>query len=180
METGVWQFIVQAATFLSSLLASSNTTQKQESGGASPDAPVSGASSTSTSMNATILAVTRVQETNDGIFGELAINGEKVCLTLENRALSIPTGQYGITIYDSSHAGHPVPLLQGVLGRSEIEIHCGNVPEDSKGCILLGLSRIGDSLEESRDAFNLVFPVVSSAIHSGAVVRLVLTDSYTS
>jgi Family of unknown function (DUF5675) len=174
MEPNVWQLIVQAVSSLLSPSEPSSGTSQPASGGASPSAQESDALLISTWRNATTLVVIRDQETSDGIFGELAIDGEKVCLTLENRALSIPAGQYDITIYDSPHAGHLVPLLQGVFGRSEIEIHCGNVPGDSKGCILLGSSRIGDSLERSRDAFNLVFPQIQQALAEGRKVSIVI------
>lgn len=181
MEASVWtQLFAQVANFLSSLFASSSNPSEQSSGGVSANAPAKDATLTSTSKNVTTLDVIRDQITADGIFGSLKFNGGFICYTLENRALAIPAGQYGLEIYDSPHAGHPVPRLQNVFGRSELEIHCGNRPEDSKGCILVGLDHKGDTLERSRDAFSLLFPLVSSAIHSGVAVQLVLTDSYTS
>jgi hypothetical protein len=110
--------------------------------------------------------------TADGVFGVMVCSNGWSCFTLENRGLVIPAGLYGIEIYDSPHAGHPVPRLQNVPGRSEIEIHCGNVPEDSKGCILVGLDRIEGTIERSQDAFSILFPLISSAISKGAVVQL--------
>jgi hypothetical protein len=173
MEENVWQLLVQVVTWLSSLYGSSSATPRPANGGASPSALESAAAGTSTSKNATTLAVTREKETVDGVFGSLKFNGEFngefICCTMENRALIIPAGQYGIEIYDSPHAGHPVPRLQNVPDRSEIEIHCGNQPCDSKGCIIVGLDHIGDTLERSRDAFNVLFPKISSALGKGPV-----------
>lgn len=182
MEINVWmrQF-AQIVSFLSSLFASSSNQKNQNNGGALPSAPASGAPSILTSTNATSqrLRIIRnpTRATTDALFGDMDYNGQRIGFTMENRALAIPAGQYEIEIYDSLHAGHPVPRLRNVIGRSEIEIHCGNVPEDSKGCIIVGLDHTGDTLERSRDAFNILFPLVSSAIENGAGVLLVLTDS---
>lgn len=96
-----------------------------------------------------------------------------VCSTLENQALYIPTGVYSLTVYDSPHAGHPVPLLQDVPGRTAIEIHCGNYPCDSKGCILVGeMVDTEGILQESRISFDRLFPLIDSAVERGAPVIL--------
>lgn len=181
MEISVWiRRFAQVASSLSSLFAFSRNPSGPVSGGVSQNVQENVADLILPLMNATILAVTRNQKTANALFGEMSYNGERICFTLENRALAIPEGRYRIEIYASPHAGHPVPMLQNVPGRSEIEIHCGNTPEDSKGCLLVGLDHIGNTLERSRDAFNILFPLISSAIHTGVDVQLVLTDSYTS
>jgi hypothetical protein len=111
------------------------------------------------------LTLKRIDQTDDGIFGQLTMPGLTAeVVTLENRALSIPAGQYGIAVYDSPHAGHLLPILLGVPGRDFVEIHSGNCPSDSKGCILLGLSRIGDTIGASRAAFDLVFPCIEASV----------------
>lgn len=46
-----------------------------------------------------------------------------------------------------------VPHLQNVPGRSDIEIHMGNYPEQTKGCIILGHVRDEDSVGDSDTAF---------------------------
>jgi hypothetical protein len=169
MEGPVWmQLFAQAVASLSSLFASSNNPSAPSSGTASQGAPASDVTSTSTSTSATsLLRVTRNQKTMDGVFGYLDFNEERLCFTMENLALAIPAGQYPIEIYDSPHAGHPVPLLQNIPGRDFVEIHCGNVPCDSKGCIIVGLDHIEDTLERSRDAFNLLFPKIEAALKLG-------------
>lgn len=170
MEINVWTplsaLVAAAASPLSLFL---KNLQNLANGGASPNAQGNAVGLTSTSMNATspVLKLTRNQMTEDGVFGAMEFSGERICFTIENRALLIPAGQYGLEIYDSPHAGHPVPRLQNVPGKSEIEIHCGNVPQDSKGCIIVGLDHIGDTLERSRDAFALLFPKVQLALQAG-------------
>lgn len=51
---------------------------------------------------------------------------------------SIPTGTYeGIVRYD--HDDHWRIELNGVPNRTHVQIHIGNQPDESKGCILVGL-----------------------------------------
>lgn len=53
----------------------------------------------------------------------------------------IPPGKYKATIYASpNRKGALVILLWNVPGRKDIEIHIGNVPADTLGCILAGES----------------------------------------
>ncbi len=119
--------------------------------------------------------VVRVTTTRDAIFGSLSVNGVFECDTLENRDLCIPLGTYPVQIYDSPHAGHPVPILENVPGRDYIEIHCGNLSQDCKGCILLGQSYTQDSLVDSRLAFDHLFPQIQAAIAQGETVTLTLS-----
>ena len=78
--------------------------------------------------------------------GYLAVDGQIIAYTLElpwqgNTPLisSIPTGQYpGILRYD--HTDQWRIELQNVPGRSNVQIHTGNTPDDSSGCILVGAS----------------------------------------
>jgi len=109
------------------------------------------------------ISVRRVDWTDEGIFGHLSMPGFD-CVTLENHDLEIPTGVYPVVIYDSPKAGHPVPLLTKVPGRSMIEIHPGNVETDSKGCLLVGTHREGDAIVASRIAFSQLFPLIQAAI----------------
>jgi Family of unknown function (DUF5675) len=176
MGANVWtQLFAQAASFMSSLFASSSEMPALKSGGELPNAQGNVATLTSTSTNVTDLETKRTNQTTDALFGEMLADGEKICFTMENLALSIPTGQYGIEIYDSPHAGHLVPLLQNVPGREFVEIHCGNIPCDSKGCILVGLEYTGDTIERSREAFDIVFPIIQNAIKNGSTVQLTIS-----
>jgi hypothetical protein len=97
----------------------------------------------------------RAASTDAGTFGFLAFPAEGLSFYTaelpwrENRPKEscIPAGTYQV-IWDT--AGDVIGyLLQGVPGRGEIQIHVGNwagdvrkgLRSDSKGCILLGLSR---------------------------------------
>lgn len=93
--------------------------------------------------------------------GYLAVNGNIIAYALErpwqgNAPLisSIPDGTYGgILRYD-----HPDKWrieLTGVPGRSNVQIHAGNTPDDTEGCILVGLRLSADlcSVVDSKKAY---------------------------
>jgi hypothetical protein len=112
------------------------------------------------------MIVTRGMPGNLSIPGELTINGEHVCWTMENKADAISAGRFPVTIYDSPHLGKPVPLLNDVPGRSMIEMHWGNEPRNYKGCIGVGETR-DTSTEEifyTQAAFEVVFSLVKIAL----------------
>lgn len=107
------------------------------------------------------LLVERDTYTSYSTEGELLIDGVFECYTLELPlgdglpGSAIPEGTYSVGIYQSPHFGRPMPLLAGVPGRSDIEIHFGNYPDNTRGCILLGESRgmnfVSDSLKTFAD-----------------------------
>lgn len=93
-------------------------------------------------------------------FGELLIEGEHFCFTLERPWLNdqpdvscIPVGSYEVRMSWSPSWERMMPHLQNVPGRSEIMIHPLNFVRQTKGCIGLGESISGDMLQMSRNAF---------------------------
>ena len=87
------------------------------------------------------------------ILGALFINKLFQCYTLEPFDC-IPYGEYDVVPYPSAKFGLIVPMLENVPGRTNIEIHVGNLPRDTEGCILVGKERGIDCLASSRAAFN--------------------------
>jgi hypothetical protein len=73
--------------------------------------------------------------------GEMTLDDQHVCWTLENADLAIPAGRYAVTLYDSPKRHCEVPLLVDVPGRSMIEIHWGTFPQNYEGCIGVGEMR---------------------------------------
>ena len=45
----------------------------------------------------------------------------------------------------------------GVPGHSNVEVHIGNYPKDTRACLLVGLSRVPDGVTHSADAFELLW-----------------------
>ena len=80
---------------------------------------------------------------------------------------AIPPGTYKVTTYPSPHFGRLMPLLQGIPGRSEIEIHFGNFPDETRGCILLGKTQTTDFVGESRAAFDAFWAKAQGPMERG-------------
>ena len=107
----------------------------------------------------------------DCIIGELYINDKFECFTLEDieRPLkiagvtAIPRGHYEIVITFSARFGKPLPLLLNVPGFDGVRIHTGNTSTNTEGCVLVGKSRTNNSVTQSRDAFNILFPKLQAA-----------------
>lgn len=76
---------------------------------------------------------------------------------------SIPAGTYDVTLYKSPHHGYLVPLLHDVEDFTGVEIHKGNFPRDTKGCILVGLKVDGNSIGYSKSAFDLLMATLKDA-----------------
>jgi hypothetical protein len=76
---------------------------------------------------------------------------------------AIPAGRYRITVAFSPHFQRRMPLLVGIPNRSEIEMHWGDYVEDTRGCILMGLTRGANAIYRTRDAFAEVFPLIDAA-----------------
>jgi hypothetical protein len=107
------------------------------------------------------LTLERFNFTDKSTIGSLAIDEKPFCWTLElpigdgGPGSAIPAGTYKVVTYPSPKFGRLMPLLVDVPGRSNIEMHWGNSPEDTDGCILLGNSMPGtDYIGNSRIAFD--------------------------
>lgn len=70
---------------------------------------------------------------------------------------AIPAGNYRLTRWNSPKHKEIVPLLIDVPNFDMVEIHVGNFPRDTQGCILVGKrrceNRFSDYLTNSRAAF---------------------------
>lgn len=128
-----------------------------------------------------ILALARDTFTSLSTTGRLSIDGIVRCYTLEPpmpfRAPgaahhAIPDGEYVVVLYQSPHQRMTVPLLINVPGHSWIEIHPGNTPRETQGCILVGLKRITDAVFPSRAIFAEILGDVGAAIARHERVRI--------
>jgi len=97
--------------------------------------------------------------------GSLYIDTVFECYTLEDPVregpkipgeTAIPAGRYLVTLEPAATLWSPrdkkLPKLQGVPGFTDIYLHAGNTPLDTKGCILVGRTRIQTGLAFSRVA----------------------------
>ena len=122
--------------------------------------------------------------------GELFLDGEKFCYTLEDtmreipgRPISewkikgrtaIPVGNYRVTLAPSpKRARRLMPLLLAVPGFVGIQIHSGNTAKDTEGCILVGIWRENaDTIRGSKAAYDKLFPKIQAAIRRREEVRI--------
>ena len=85
-----------------------------------------------------LIKLIRTQPQGKALFGQLYVDGEYFCDTLENTDYAIPTGFYRLRVTMSPRFKIYLPILDGVIGRSGIRIHAGNTIEHTEGCILVG------------------------------------------
>ena len=116
-----------------------------------------------TSIN---LLLIRDTFTENSTLGELFINGERFCDTLENPWVNnkknvscIPRGEYKVRLRlarESATRDYLHLLVQDVENRKWILVHRGNYPKDTSGCILVGLGSEQDVVYNSTLAMDLV------------------------
>ncbi len=126
------------------------------------------------------LELYRRRKTDLSTLGSLFIDhlDHRECFTLEP-ADCIPDGTYRIGLYLSPRFKMLVPLLIRVPGHDCIEIHPGNFPKDTTGCILVGLNRSPDYVGQSRIAFNRLMNKIRKAMTAGETVDITIkTELY--
>ena len=106
--------------------------------------------------------------------GELFLNGERICDTLENswqdnqRNIScIPEGVYPVRLRlprESATRDYLHLLVQEVPNRDWILFHRGNTAKDTSGCILVGLGTEQDVVHNSVLAMDLL---IKEILHLG-------------
>lgn len=120
------------------------------------------------------LEVRRKEETSRSIIGELWIDGQKECYTLEPARTNpvnvghpcISAGSYNVIFTPSPHLGYITPELENVPGRSDIRIHVGNFPRDTDGCILVGSAKNINWVSSSKVAFAQLMTLLKTATDS--------------
>ncbi len=94
------------------------------------------------------IKVVRKEFTTESTIGEMYINEEFHCYTLEDMYRSngvkiygvtaIPEGRYQVRMTFSNHFKKEMPLLINVPGYEGVRIHPGNTAADTLGCVLVG------------------------------------------
>ena len=104
--------------------------------------------------------------TDESTIGELFVNGERFCDTLElpyrdnKKSIScIPSGNYKVRMRyprESATRDYLHLLVKDVPNRKFILIHRGNKPSHSKGCILVGMTSQHNFVGNSTLAMDLL------------------------
>ena len=110
----------------------------------------------------------------NSVIGELFLNGERMCDTLENPWLDnqrniscIPEGEYKVRLRlprESATRDYIHLLVKDVKDRDYILFHIGNKSSDTRGCILVGLGSQQDFVSNSVLAMDLL---IKEVIHLG-------------
>ena len=110
----------------------------------------------------------------NSVIGELFLNGERMCDTLENPWLDnqrniscIPEGEYKVRLRlarESASRDYLHLLVQDVPNRDWILFHRGNTAKDTRGCILVGLGSQQDVVNNSVLAMDLL---IKEILHLG-------------
>ena len=113
--------------------------------------------------------------------GELLVDGEPFCFTLEDLPREtkipgetrIPAGTYSVllTVSPAVAAGRlwsplpttELPLLINVPGFDGVRIHAGNTDKDTHGCLLVGDWHGGEFLKNSRATLEKLCDLMSAA-----------------
>ena len=128
------------------------------------------------------LQLVRKEFTEQSTIGELTVDGQFECFTLEDKVrpdgvkvfgeTAIPEGIYHIDITFSNRFKKDLPLLLAVPNFEGVRIHSGNTPADTLGCILVGKGKGSNRIDQSRDAFNALFPKLRAAKDRGDGITL--------
>jgi hypothetical protein len=127
------------------------------------------------------LVLQRQYLTEISTIGEIRINGNHECYTLELPIIdglpgsAIPSGIFSVKVYPSPKFqmsmdpwieiyARTIPHIMGIPHRSLILIHWGNTAKDTDGCILVGRTRGENYVGASRAAFGALHAKIASAV----------------
>ena len=106
----------------------------------------------------------------ESTIGELFLNGERMCDTLENPWVNnkknvscIPRGEYKVRLRfprESSTRDYLHLIVEDVENRTYILFHRGNTAKDTSGCVLVGLGSQQDFVSNSTLAMDLLIKEV--------------------
>lgn len=126
--------------------------------------------------------------------GDLFIDGQFQCHTLEDVVreqpgvpvaqwkvpgkTAIPTGAYKVTIDMSTRFKRMMIHVLDVPGFEGIRIHSGNTDADTEGCLLLGMVRAAESVQQSKVAVSAVEQIVGAALANGEAVTISVVSAF--
>ena len=130
------------------------------------------------------LLIIRETFTDKSTIGNLYLDGEWLCDTLElpwkdnQRSVScIPAGQYKVrlrTARESATRDYLHLLVEEVPNRDYILFHIGNAAKDTRGCVLVGIGTEQDFVKNSRLAMELLMKEILNL--GGTNINLIIKN----
>ena len=130
------------------------------------------------------LLIIRDTFTKESTIGELFLNGELMCDTLENPYINnerniscIPEGEYKVRLRlarESATRDYLHLLVQDVPNRDWILFHRGNSAKDTSGCILVGVGTQQDIVQNSVFAMDLLMKEILNL--GGTNINLIIKN----
>ena len=130
------------------------------------------------------LLILRDTFSDESTIGELFLNGERFCDTLElpyrdnQRSIScIPVGDYKVRLRyprESATRNYLHLLVEDVKDRSYILFHRGNTAKDTRGCILVGQGSQQDIVHNSTLAMDLLIKEIINL--GGTNINLIIKN----
>ena len=130
------------------------------------------------------LLILRDTFTENSTIGDLFLNGERMCDTLElpyinnERSIScIPEGEYKVrlrTARESATRDYLHLLVKDVPNRDFVLVHIGNKSSDSRGCILVGFASKQNYVKNSTFAMDLLMKEIINL--GGEKINLIIKN----
>lgn len=145
------------------------------------------------------IEVIRKEFSEYSTIGEMLIDGEKFCFTLEDKdrqrqqdgsiipwtpdlkvpkQTAIPYGSYNLITNYSNRFKRVMPLIENVPDFSGIRIHSGATDKDTEGCILVGYKKDKNYISQSKLAFTAFMQILERGLKQGKV-RIEIKDERT-
>lgn len=126
------------------------------------------------------IKVTRKTLTDKSTIGDMEIDGEFFCYTLEDVVrpagvkiagqTAIPSGRYEVVIDMSSRFKKLMPHILDVPMFSGIRIHKGNTDKDTEGCLIVGMTTAPDFVGQSKVAYDKLMERLEEGLKDGGKV----------
>lgn len=131
------------------------------------------------------ITVKRINKINDYTIGQMFIDDEYFCDTLEDTVrdltnikdkiygrTAIPAGTYSVILDYSGHFKKLLPHILDIPFFSGVRIHSGNDVEDTNGCILVGSYHHAGYITESRATMEKLMKKLRETINKGDRITL--------
>lgn len=134
------------------------------------------------------IEVNRIFKASNYTIGELSVNNNYLCDTLEDRVrpegekvygeTAIPAGTYTVVLSYSHRFKKVMPEILNVPNFSGIRIHCGNSSKDTEGCLLVGKwdGKTENWISDSKNSYNKLYPLLEEAFNNKENITITIKD----